>query len=233
MKFKVGDKVKHKEYGFGKIIHIDKKAAVIPYAVRFEIFNGKLHGLGMFGAPSVKSGHGWLCKESDLKLVEEAPKNLIPQIAKMLGVEIGEEFMVGGTNYKIDVDKGILVKDYITKKYRELEIQYTDNIYAQLILGKYTIQKLPKKPKLTEAEKIILENLPKEHKWIARDKNGKIYTYTNKPKKIEIVWSDNVDCEGITIFNHLFQFIKWEDEEPYNIEELLKGELKNGFDKRN
>ena len=28
----------------------------------------------------------------------------------------------------------------------------------------------------------------------------------------------------VYLFDHLFQFIKWEDEEPYFIEDLLKGE---------
>lgn len=27
---------------------------------------------------------------------------------------------------------------------------------------------------------------------------------------------------GLTAFNHLFKFVKWEDEEPYNIQELLE-----------
>ena len=75
--------------------------------------------------------------------------------------------------------------------------------------------------KLTEDEKVILRNLPKEYKWIARDKNGCLYAYASKPKKGIIMW----ESDGSMIpFDHLFQFIKWEDEEPYSIEELLKGE---------
>ncbi len=30
-------------------------------------------------------------------------------------------------------------------------------------------------------------------------------------------------AQGFDVFTHLFQFIKWEDTEPYNIQELLKG----------
>ena len=81
-----------------------------------------------------------------------------------------------------------------------------------------------KEPKLTEDEKVILRNLPKKYKWIARDKNGVIYLYSGRPLKSDF-W---LNCsESIKlVFPHLFQFIKWEDEEPYSIEDLLKGEEK-------
>ena len=81
--------------------------------------------------------------------------------------------------------------------------------------------------KLSDAERVILENIDKDYKWIARDKyDNQLFIYTVKPIKNEIkknwgVEGDNADLE---LFNHLFQFIKWEDENPYNIEELLKGE---------
>ena len=76
-----------------------------------------------------------------------------------------------------------------------------------------------KEPKLTEDEKVILRNLPKDYKWIARDKNGCLYAYASKPKKGIIMW----ESDGLPMipFAHLFQFIKWEDEEPYSIEDLL------------
>ena len=81
-------------------------------------------------------------------------------------------------------------------------------------------------PKLTEDEKVILRNLPKDYKWITRDKNGWIYLFTHKPIKIIKNTLSEWDGLGFTklIFPHLFQFIKWEDEEPYSIEELLEGE---------
>ena len=75
------------------------------------------------------------------------------------------------------------------------------------------------KPKLTEDEKTILRNLPKKYKWIARDKSDWMFLYREKPIKLKISWSG---CMYTTLpFQHLFQFIKWEDEEPYSIEELL------------
>lgn len=79
------------------------------------------------------------------------------------------------------------------------------------------------KPHLTKDEKSILRNLPKKYKYITRDSYGRIWIHENRPCKYPLVW-DTVGNDGyiLEIYNHLFQFIKWEDEEPYNIEELLK-----------
>ena len=80
-------------------------------------------------------------------------------------------------------------------------------------------------PKLTEDEKAILKVLLNEkYKWIARDKNGCLYVYASKPEKVITIWEGS----GLPMFpfDHLFQFIQWEDDEPYSIEELLEGEKK-------
>ena len=81
------------------------------------------------------------------------------------------------------------------------------------------------KPKLTEDEKYILKvSLNEMYKWIARDASGLIYLFTNKPFKDLNRW---MGYEPLMLpFKYLFQFIKWEDEEPYSIEELLEGKEK-------
>ena len=79
-------------------------------------------------------------------------------------------------------------------------------------------------PKLTEDEKAILRNVPKEYKWIARDSSGMVYIFIEKPEKRQAIWYGF--GQPMIPFYHLFQFIKWEDEELYSIEELLKGEWK-------
>ena len=90
----------------------------------------------------------------------------------------------------------------------------------------YTLKELlweRKEAKPTEDEKVILRNLPRYYKWIVRDKCGTICAFINKPHKNGLGWSGNF-FDALVLFEHLFQFIKWEDEEPYSIEELLKGE---------
>ena len=75
--------------------------------------------------------------------------------------------------------------------------------------------------------------MPKQCKYIARDYYGALYIYENKPIKKSDNWirvsSDysfnNFDMFQLNMFQHLFQFIKWEDSEAYNIKELLEEEL--------
>ena len=75
---------------------------------------------------------------------------------------------------------------------------------------------------LTDDEKVILKNIPRKYEWIARDKNGRLYLYLQKPQKLKTYWkSSSLEFE-FSIYDDLFQFIKWEDENPYNIDELLK-----------
>ena len=66
---------------------------------------------------------------------------------------------------------------------------------------------------LSEAERIILENIDKEYKWVARDCESDLYVQNEKH-----------EVNYLRTFNHLLQFITWEDSTPYNIAELLKGE---------
>lgn len=87
----------------------------------------------------------------------------------------------------------------------------------------------PKPSLLTEDERVILRNFNKTWKWIARDKYGGLYAYNEKPEKKDIGWMNVLGnfCAIDFLLIDLFQFIKWTDKEPYNIEELLKGECGN------
>lgn len=80
------------------------------------------------------------------------------------------------------------------------------------------------KPKLSEAERVILENIPKDHKWIARNIADGLQVFKTKPRKDRLEWSDGNGYSDLGAFSHLFQFIKWSDNEAYEISELLKGE---------
>lgn len=88
----------------------------------------------------------------------------------------------------------------------------------------YTLKELlwerKETPHLTEDEKVILRNIEKKYKWIARDEDGSLCAYESKPKKTNFFWF--AEFYGHLCYSHLFQFIKWEDEEPLLIEDLLK-----------
>ena len=121
---------------------------------------------------------------------------------------------------------------------------YNDDVFGISILYRNQILKIESlfgieytiiqpKPTLIEDEKAILRNLPKEYKYVTRDsygKGGNLVLCKESPERNWVLiggdgyWLENRNqfpCSTLRIFNHLFQFIKWEDE-PYSIEELLK-----------
>lgn len=72
----------------------------------------------------------------------------------------------------------------------------------------------------------VLKQINKEYKWIAKDADGKVYIYKCKPIKKEKLWlNSNYDYQNLTeIFDDsLFDWLSWEDEEPVNFREILKG----------
>ena len=118
-------------------------------------------------------------------------------------------------------------RGYTTLGYHDEDLKYSNGFKSLDIMKvyeDYTCKELlwerKEKPKPTEDEKVILRNLPKEYKWIARDKCGTICAFIHKPHKNGLGWSGNF-FDALVLFEHLFQFIQWEDEEPYLIEELL------------
>ncbi|MBR0456508.1 MAG: hypothetical protein IJJ01_07535 [Firmicutes bacterium] len=75
------------------------------------------------------------------------------------------------------------------------------------------------KPTLTEHERVILQNIEEPFQYIARDSDGDLEISRFKMVKSGLYW-DDATIEQFP-FKKLFTFITWEDEEPYNIEELL------------
>lgn len=52
--------------------------------------------------------------------------------------------------------------------------------------------------------------------WLARDKDGDLYVYTNIPLKKECIWSQNPDINSMSMLlkSDKFPSVKWEDDEP-------------------
>jgi len=77
-------------------------------------------------------------------------------------------------------------------------------------------------PQFTEDEKVILRNIPKGYDWIARDGDGDICIYKAISDKNNCFWSYfHQDSLCLTVFNHLFQSIKFEDKEPCEFRKFL------------
>ena len=89
------------------------------------------------------------------------------------------------------------------------------------------------KPTITSREKNFLDLIVSKWKYIARDKDKNLYVFDSLPSKGDNGWrSENIlMCDYCNIFKKLFgdmfDFIKFENEEPWSIEDLKKLEVKD------
>ena len=77
----------------------------------------------------------------------------------------------------------------------------------------------------TEDEKIIARNIDKNYKWMARDNNGALYVYREKPEKEDATWLNMDSFSQLTVLSHLFPAIKWGDEEPTLISDIYNPQI--------
>lgn len=61
----------------------------------------------------------------------------------------------------------------------------------------------------------------KKYEYIARDSNNMVFVYHEKPSKNSKVWGSLYEHRVIEEFDKLFLFVKWEDEEPTSIKDVL------------
>ena len=137
---------------------------------------------------------------------------------KMFGVEEGEEFKIGTHEnpYRI-YNNSLQVFDTDLEEWRNSSIMFNYVISSDII-------KLPKKKQFTDDELCILRNINKKYNWISRDKNGDLTLFVEKPTRYDNYWDNNSPCviEMNITFTHLFNSIKWEDEEPVYIDDYVE-----------
>lgn len=77
--------------------------------------------------------------------------------------------------------------------------------------------------KLTRFEQDVLKHLLEktQYRFIVREKSDSIYIYKRKPKKGIGAWDSSTGMLNLNVFINLFPFIKWEDEEPTSIKDVL------------
>lgn len=76
-------------------------------------------------------------------------------------------------------------------------------------------------PKLTKRERAFCESV--QTGWIARDKNGDLYWFAEGfgVDKDQSIWNSE-EYSKISSMGLCFCFVKWEDENPWRVEDLLK-----------
>lgn len=95
---------------------------------------------------------------------------------------------------------------------------HCSNIKVKWLLSEY------KEPvKLTRFERDILEYALKntDYRFITRDEEDKLYFYSVKPRKYNRYWQYLAQNQRRLLSDDLFPFVKWEDDEPTSIKDVL------------
>ena len=140
----------------------------------------------------------------------------VRKVFDLLGVEPNEEFKIK------DLDGTYMIDDKFRVRQNEIVFSgYTvKTCIADFLDGTFEIIKLPQ---LTEADKNAVRYLRDGGmKYVVRDDDGFLYGFKTKPYKIESCWivDDDDDDVALEVFDNLFQFVQWTDEEPFCIEDL-------------
>lgn len=101
------------------------------------------------------------------------------------------------------------------------EIQEAYSLSDMLVFGK-GLDLIWERKELADVEISILKSINSKFKYIARDKNGELFIFERKPHKCSTWWSQK-DAIDFELFGHMFAMIRWEDEEPTLIADLLEG----------
>lgn len=88
----------------------------------------------------------------------------------------------------------------------------------------------------SEDEKVIAMHINKKYKWMARDKDGELFMYVNKPTKRDRLNIWTVDYGYLNIKNFIddkdmFKNIKWEDDEPTRIRDIYDPQVLNDVER--
>ena len=138
---------------------------------------------------------------------------------KLFGVEEGEEFKIEGYVDIYFIKNGYLylIDNDSTEGKSYLNIND--------VVGKNII-KLPKKKQFSQDTLNFFKCIDKKFEWIAKDKDGEVCIYINKPKKEDVSWDNFSLYKPLDIIkDSLFDEILWEDEEPVYIDDNVERQV--------
>lgn len=176
-----------------------------------------------------------LCEEKEVETddtIFEALGNLEDVILDKYRTLIRNNF----TKQTIDQVNTITLRNSNIEFLKNLYKYYKD-LYADTFLDQEIEIEIEKEPiKLTDDERCLLKLLLSINcNYVARDNLGNLQVFTNKPYKDDSLtgsWRVKNQklrsiAEDLPIFNHMFKFIQFKDNEPYLIKDLLKEENEN------
>lgn len=138
------------------------------------------------------------------------------ELSKLFGVKEGEEFTIEDYEHHIFT----IIANRIL--YQKTNGEFTKARLTINEIANKEIKKIPKRKQFTDDELCILRQVPKENQWCARNKGEILYLFIDKPTKNDYGSWVGDDFEYLGVFNHLFQCIKSDDDEPVYIPDYVK-----------
>ena len=147
-------------------------------------------------------------------------------LCKLFGVEEGEEFKVDrGVNYPRNNTYFVKNNILLYKNEQAGVVIEESNLGINNLNQIKEIIKLPKKKQFSQETLNFFKCIDKKFEWIAKDKDGEVCIYINKPKKEDVSWDNFSFYKPLDIIkDSLFTEIKWEDEEPVYIDDYVNRE---------
>lgn len=134
---------------------------------------------------------------------------------------------------EIACNRGLIAIEKRTGKLRPcIELPCSDCMFGKIwncaeATRKWAESEYIEPVKISKRDRALLEYIKDKYKYIARDLDGDLYVYTEKPLKM-IDCYDGMLCESRTlnkICDIKFPMVRWEDSEPWLIEDLKKLEV--------
>lgn len=144
-------------------------------------------------------------------------------LCRLFGVEEGEEFILVSKDGWFD-DLKYKIENNIIKV---ATIKYSDYSQSSFKLNKFVciekIIKLPKKKEFSQDTLNFFKCIDKKYKWIAKDEDGVVHAFCEKPTKESTYWFyESMFYVSKVLNQDIFNQILWEDEEPIYIDDYVE-----------
>lgn len=107
-----------------------------------------------------------------------------------------------------------------TQSYTMEDLEEIANIWAENNHEEYI-----EKPKISRSDRTFLDYIPDDYKYMARDEDGMLFAYKERPRKRSEIWICGSELFEIYKAKVRFPMVKWENKEPWLVEDLKKLEV--------
>lgn len=130
---------------------------------------------------------------------------------------VNEVVDVNGTKFEVYSGERCFIT---TQSYTREDIDEIVNIWAENNHEEYI-----EKPKISRSDRTFLDYIPDDYKYMARDEDGMLFTYKERPRRRSKMWIHDSELFGIHKAKVRFPMVKWEDKEPWLVEYIKKLEV--------